>query len=60
MNDYSIGAMEALSWAKQLLENCEEMSQYERAKREVDEALLDLVGGGAVHFRDRLTMIPKL
>ena len=60
MNDYSIGALEALSWAKQLLENCEEMGQYERAKTEVNEAMLDIVGGGAVSFRDRLTMIPRL
>jgi hypothetical protein len=60
MNDYSIGALEALSWAKQLLENCENEAQYRRAKVEVDRALLDLVTGGAVHFRDRLTMIPKL
>ena len=52
--------MEALSWAKQLLENCEEMNQYERARMELNEAILDIVGGGAVHFRDRLTMIPKL
>lgn len=60
MNDYSIGALEALSWAKQLLENCESEAQYERAKVEIAEALLDVVSGGAVSFRDRLTMIPRL
>lgn len=51
MNDYGIGAMEALSWARAVLRKCRTLEQFEEARREVEEMIMRLSSGAAVDFR---------
>lgn len=57
MRDYAAGALEALSWVDELLEEerkkCNGKSCI--AQKEVETALRDLHRGVAVDFRRRLT-----
>lgn len=51
MNDYARGALEALSWVRELLRR---VGNLEAARREVEDALEDIMQGVGVDFRHRL------
>ena len=57
MNDYSMGAMEALSWARARLKQCISLGEFKVARDEVNETLLRLTSGVAVNFGDRLELL---
>jgi hypothetical protein len=50
MNDYSKGALEALVWAKTLLER----SNTDKAMKEINDAIITLHYGIALDFKDKL------
>lgn len=60
MNDYSIGAMEALSWAKAKLKECATIRDFRKAREEILETLDRLSSGAAVNFRDKVREIPEI
>jgi hypothetical protein len=60
MNDYSIGAIEALSWAKAIIKKCSTLEEIRAARAQVEEMILKLVGGTALSFRDRAELIKEL
>jgi len=51
MNDYVRGALEALTWARTVVED---QGDLKKAIEEIDEALKDINAGVAVDFRERL------
>jgi len=51
MNDYVRGALEALTWARTVLED---QGDPKRAIEEIEAALKDINAGVAVNFRERL------
>ena len=60
LNDYSIGAIEALSWARAIMKKCRSEADYARARRDVEEMLMRLASGTAVSFRDKAELIREL
>jgi len=60
LNDYSIGAMEALSWARSILHQCRCEADYKKAKVEVDNMMMRLMLGAAVSFQEKTQMIKEL
>ncbi len=63
MNDYNIGALEALSYGLAILDKhfpARDEGPVIDAYAELEEAELKLVAQGALHFKDRLTMLPKV
>jgi len=54
LNDYSMGALEALTWVRSLLD------QYDkrRIKREIIDALDKLHSGVALNFRQKIELMP--
>jgi len=52
MNDYVRGALEALTWARIVLEDQE--GDLKKAIEEIEAALKDINAGVAVDFRERL------
>jgi len=57
MNDYSVGALEALSWARAVLRRCRTMRDFEEARREIEEMMIRLAAGAAVNFRRKAELI---
>jgi hypothetical protein len=55
MNDYSIGAIEALSWARAIVKK-----RGPGATTEIEEMIMRLASGSAVSFRDRAELIKEL
>lgn len=55
MNDYAMGALEALCWAVQILDEAKDAKQ---ARRAIEDARDDLISGIATDFRDRLRTAP--
>lgn len=51
MNDYAHGALEALAWTLNLLEETEDLG---RIRRQLEGARDDLLAGVSVNFRQRL------
>lgn len=49
MNDYSIGAMEALSYAKAVLDKY----GARKGRKMIDETLSKIVSGTAVNFKEK-------
>lgn len=60
MNDYSIGAMEALSWVRATLKKCEDLEAFCEARKEIDEMIMKLASGAAVSFKQKTKFIPEL
>lgn len=60
MNDYSIGSIEALSWANAILRKCRTAEDYAKAQEKVQDMVLKLASGTAVSFRDRAELITEL
>ncbi len=60
MNDYSIGSIEALSWANAILRKCKTAEEFATAQAKVQEMILKLASGTAVTFRDRADLITEL
>jgi len=60
MNDYSIGAIEALSWARAIMKKCKCHEEYQKASIQVDEMIMRLASGSAVSFRDKADLIKEL
>jgi hypothetical protein len=63
LNDYSIGSLEALSFALSVLnKHFPEKSDGPEvdAYAEIEEAQLKIVKASAVHFKDRLVMLPVI
>jgi hypothetical protein len=52
MNDYVRGALEALTWARTVLED--QQGDPKSAIEEIEGALKDINAGVAVNFRERL------
>lgn len=59
MNDYSMGAMEALSWSYAILRKCRTVEDFQAAQREMGEMLMRLSTGAAVSFKTRVEFIPE-
>lgn len=60
MNDYSIGAVEALSWAYAVLQGCEGLESFRAARREIEGMIMRLASGAAVSFKRKTDFIPEL
>jgi hypothetical protein len=60
MNDYTIGAMEALSWAYAILERCKELKDFIEARNEVRDMIMRLSTGAAVSFKRKTEFIKGL
>ena len=60
MNDYSIGAIEALSWARAVMRKSNTQEEIRVVRQQVDEMIMRLVNGSAVSFRDRAELIKEL
>lgn len=60
MNDYSIGAIEALSWARAIMKKCSSEADYARIREDVEEMIMRLASGTAVSFRDKAELIKEL
>ena len=54
MHDYIRGAFQALTWAREIVGNCEKSESMQKALFALDEALRDIEHGVAVDFRWRL------
>ena len=54
MNDYSMGALEALTWVRSLLDQHDKR----RIKREILDALDKLHSGVALNFRQKIELMP--
>ena len=57
MNDYGMGAMEALSWAQGILETCKSIEDFEKARREINHTVKRLMEGAAINFRKKIELI---
>ena len=57
MNDYSMGAMEALSWARSVLKQCSTLEGFKEARDEINRVLLKLAGGAAVDFKEKAELL---
>jgi len=53
MNNYSTGAREALFWATAILRKCRILKEYEAAKNEVEDMMMQLASGTAPSFEKR-------
>jgi len=60
MNDYGIGAMEALSWAYSTLKKCDSLESFQDAREDLKQMILRLASGAAVSFRDKSESIREL
>jgi len=60
MNDYTIGAMEALSWVRAILKKCGDLESFCMARKEIDEMIMKLASGAAVSFHTKARFIPEL
>jgi len=60
MNDYSIGAIEALSWARAVMRRCGSVEEIRAARGQVEEMIMRLASGSAVSFRDKAELIKEL
>jgi len=60
MNDYSIGAIEALSWVRAILKKCNEIEMFIKARKEIEDMLLRLASGAAVDFKRKTDYIEVL
>ena len=63
MNDYSIGTLEALAYALAVLEKHfdeKDEGPVNDAYSELEEVELKIVKASAVHFQDRLSLLPKV
>jgi len=60
MNDYSIGAMEALSWVRAILKKCESTESFCKARKEINEMIMRLASGAAFSFKTKTRFIPEL
>lgn len=56
MNEYSMGALEALSWVVLVLQ---EAKGLEEAVSKVEDVANKVRGGVAVNFRDRVDRLPS-
>lgn len=59
MNDYSIGAIEALSWARLIVKKSGEKAG-EDAAQQIELMIMKLTVGAAISFRDKVDMIKEL
>jgi hypothetical protein len=63
LNDYTVGALEGLAYAKSILDKHfpkEDRGPVVDAYAEIEDAELKLVAQGALHFKDRLALLPKV
>jgi len=54
LNDYGRGALEALAWVQSLMEEMRKDKDWEKLRRDVDDAKEDLLRGIAIDFRFRI------
>ena len=57
MNEYGIGAMEALSWAKEVLKECRTPEEFRKAYTEIDATIGKLMTGAAINFQKKMDQI---
>lgn len=57
MNDYSMGALEALSWARAVLVRCDSREDFEGARVEIEGMMIKLASGAYVNFRMKAELI---
>lgn len=60
MNDYSIGALESLSWARAVLSKCKTLEEFKATRKEIEEMIMRLTSGAAVDFKRRAEFIEVL
>ena len=60
MNDYSIGALEALSWARAVLQKCKTLDQYTDASKQIQDMIMQLSSGAAVSFKRKTMTIEEI
>jgi hypothetical protein len=60
VNDYSMGALEALSWVRAVLRKCRKLEEFQVAEEEVNGMVLRLASGAAVSFRDKAALIEEI
>ena len=60
MNDYSVGAIEALSWTRAIMRKCGSVEEIRIVRVQVDEMIMRLASGSAVSFRDKAELIREL
>lgn len=60
MNDYSMGALETLSWVMAVLRKCRSLEDFQGAEDEVNGMVLKLASGAAVSFRDKAALIEEI
>ena len=60
MNDYGIGAMEALSWAYAVLRKCENIITFQDARKEIEAMIMHLASGAAVSFKRKTVFMERL
>jgi hypothetical protein len=60
VNDYSMGALEALSWVRAVLRKCQTLEEFQVAVQEVNGMVLRLASGAAISFRDKAALIEEI
>jgi len=60
MNDYSIGAMEALSWAYAVLQKCDSLNSFRTGRNEIGDMIMSLASGAAVSFKRKTVFMERL
>jgi len=60
MNDYSLGSLEALSWARALLRKCSTVEDFKTARETIIEVWMRIASGSAVNFKDKAERIQEL
>ena len=53
MNEYSVGAMEALSWIRSVLRKCKTLEQFESARKEIEKMTMTLSSRGDKQTRNK-------
>ena len=57
MNDYALGALEALTWAWKMMADASKPDEYYRNAIRIHDAMMKICLGGSVAFRDRIDQI---
>jgi hypothetical protein len=57
MNDYALGALEALTWAWKMMADASKPDDYHRNAIRIHDAIMKLCLGGSVAFGDRIDQV---
>jgi len=52
--------METLSWARAILKRCRTQAEFETARKEVEDMIMQLSTGAAVSFKKRIQFIEEI